>query len=54
MGKRRQCKSRGLYSFLQKRKQKSSIGKRVFVQHRIVSAATRGEFINDRMSYIVL
>ena len=54
MGQRRQCKSKRLYSFLQKRKEKSSIGNRIFVQHRIVSAACYQQFVNDRMSFIVL
>ena len=40
--------------FLWKRKQKPSIGNRIFVQHRIVSAVKRVEFVSDRMSYIVL
>jgi hypothetical protein len=30
------------------------LGKGYFVQHRIESAANREEFVNDRMSYIVL
>ena len=41
-------------SFLWKRKQKSSIGNRFFVHHRIVSAVKRVEFVSNRMSYIVL
>ena len=40
--------------FLWKMKQKSSIGKRIFVHHRIVSAVKRVEFVGNRMSYIVL
>ena len=40
--------------FLRKRKQKSSIGTRFFVHHRIVSAVKRVEFVSDRVSYIVL
>ena len=35
-------------------KQKSSIGNRIFVHHRIVSAVKRVEFVGNRMSYIVL
>jgi len=34
--------------------QKSSIGNRIFVHHRMVSALKRVEFVSDRMSYIVL
>ena len=44
-------KSRGLYLFIWKRKQKSSIGTGFFVHHRIVSAFQRVEFVTDRMSY---
>ena len=40
--------------FLGKRKRKSSIGNRNFVHHRTVSAVKRVEFVDDRMSYIVL
>ena len=40
--------------FLRKRKRKSSIGNRIFVHHRIVSAVKRVEFVSDRISYIVL
>ena len=40
--------------FLWKRKWKSSIGNRIFVQKTIVSAVKRVEFVSDRMSYIVL
>ena len=40
--------------FLWKMKQKSSIGNRIFVHHRIVSAVKRVEFVGNRMSYIVL
>ena len=43
----------GLF-FLRKRKRKSSIGKRVFAHHRILSAVKRVEFVSDRVSYIVL
>ena len=46
-------KSRGLF-FIWKRKRKSTIGKRTFVQHRIVSAVKRVEFVSNRMSYRVL
>ena len=40
--------------FLWKRKRKSSIGNRIFVHHRILSAVKRVDFVSDRMSYIVL
>jgi len=45
--------SMGLYFFLWKRKQKSSIGKRIFVHHRIVSAVKRVQCVSDRISYMV-
>ena len=31
----------------------TSIGKRIFVHHRIVSTVKREQFVRDRMSYIV-
>jgi hypothetical protein len=40
--------------FCGKTKRKSSIGKRIFVHHRTVSAVKRVEFVYDRLSYIVL
>jgi hypothetical protein len=43
----------GLYFLLWKRKQKSSIGKRIFVHHRIVSAVKRVQCVSDRISYTV-
>ena len=46
MGQRGNHKSRDLYLFLWKRKQKSPIGNRFFVK--------RVEFVSDRMSYAVL
>ena len=33
---------------------KSSVGNRIFVYHRVVSAVKRVEFVSDRMSYIDL
>jgi hypothetical protein len=36
------------------RERKSSMGNRIFVHKRIVSAVERAEFISDGMSYIVL
>ena len=54
MGQRGHCKSSGLYFFLWKRKQKSSIRNKFFVHHRIASAFKRVEFVSDRMTYIVL
>ena len=47
-------KSRELQFLLWKRKRKSSIGNRIFVHHRIVSAVERVEFVSDRISCIVL
>ena len=47
--------SAGDYNFfLLKWKRKLSIGNRIFVYHRIVSAVTTVQFVSDRMSYIVL
>jgi hypothetical protein len=43
-----------LYFLLWKRKCKSSIGNRVSLHQRIVSAIKRVEFVSDRMSYMVL
>jgi hypothetical protein len=42
------------YNFLWERKWESSIGNRVFVHHRIVSAVKIVEFVSDRVSYIDL
>jgi len=36
------------------RQRKSSIGNRNFVHHTTVSEVKRGEFVSDRLSYIVL
>jgi len=36
------------------RKRKSSIGNRIFVHHRTVSAVKRVEFVSDRVSHTVL
>jgi len=52
--KRGHAKSMGLHFFLWKRKRKSSIGKRIFVHHRIISAVKRVQFVSDKTSYIVL
>ena len=54
MGQRGHCKNRGLYFFLWKRKQKSSIRNKFFVHHRIVSAVKRVDFVSVRMTYIVI
>ena len=53
MGQRGHCKSKGLY-FSMERQRKSSIGNRNFVHHTTVSEVKRGEFVSDRLSYIVL
>ena len=55
MGKSGHCKSRGLYFLLWKRKQKSSIGKRIFcTSQNSISSKERTVFISDSISYIVL
>jgi len=43
-----------VYFYLWKGKRTPSIGNRIFVHHRIVSAVKGVEFIRDRKSYIVL
>jgi len=53
VGQRRHGNSRGLYFFLWKRKLKLSIENRMFVQHRIVSAVKRVEFVSNIKSHIV-
>jgi hypothetical protein len=40
--------------FLWERERKLSNGKRIFVQHRILSAVKRVEFVSDKVLYIVL
>jgi hypothetical protein len=52
--KRRHYKSRGLYFLLRKRKGKSTIGNRICVHHRKVSAVKRVEFVNGGMSHIFM
>ena len=52
--KRGNHKSRELYLFLWKRKQKSSIGNRIFVHHGRVSPVKKVEFVSDMMTYAVL
>ena len=44
----------GDYNFSYVKGNKNQLGKEVFVQHRIVSAVKRAEFVSDRMSYIVV
>jgi len=51
---REHVKIRGFQFFLWKRKRKSSIGKMIFVHHRIILAVKRVEFVSDRLSYMVL
>jgi hypothetical protein len=50
VGKRGHGKRGELYSFLWKRKRKSSIGNRICVHHITVSAVTRAEFVIDKIS----
>ena len=55
MGERRHGKTWDYISFLWKTRRKSSIGDRIFlVNHRIILAVRRVEFVSDRVSYIVL
>jgi len=44
----------GDYNYLWKKKENYQSGTGFFVQHRIVSAVNRIEFVSDRVSYIVL
>ena len=48
------CNSRGLFIFQQKRKRKFSIGNRIFLHNRIVSAFKRVDFVSDKVSHVVL
>jgi hypothetical protein len=52
MGKWGHGKSRRLYYFLCKRKSKSSVGIRIFVHHKIISAVKREEIVRDGIIYI--
>jgi hypothetical protein len=54
VGKWGHTKSRGLKLFIRRSKGKTSIGNRIFVHHRILSAVKRVRFVSDRMRYIVL
>ena len=53
MGQRGSSKSRELYFYYGK-ETKINLEQVFFVQYRIVSAVKRVEFVNDRVSYIVL
>ena len=53
MGQRGRCKTRGLYFSPWKRKQKLSIGNRMFLHYRIVTAVKKVELVSDMMLYIV-
>jgi hypothetical protein len=53
-GPKGHSKSRGLYFFLWKRKENRQLRKAFSVHHLIVAAITRVEFVNDRLSYVVL
>jgi hypothetical protein len=44
----------GILIFSMKNKRKSSIGKRIFVHYKIVSAVKRVDFVGDKLSCIVL
>jgi hypothetical protein len=53
-GKRRHCKSRGLYIFYGKGNENYQRKTELFVHHRIVSAVKTVEFVSDRMPYTFL
>jgi hypothetical protein len=48
------CKNNGLHFFYEKGNENLQLRTGLFVNHRIVPAAERVEFVSDRMSYIVL
>jgi len=54
VGKREHCKSTELYFFYGKGKENHQLGTGYIVQHRIVSAVKRVEFVRYRISYIGL
>ena len=45
---------KGIIIFIWRMKRISSIGKKIFVHHRILSTVKTEQFVRDRMSYIVL
>ena len=49
-----ELQEQGISIYSMERKRKSSIGNRIFVHHRTVSAVKRVEFISDRVSRTVL
>jgi len=49
-----ELQEQGISIYSMERKRKSSIGNRIFVHHRTVSAVKRVEFISDRVSHTVL
>lgn len=54
MGQRGHCRSRGLIIFNVKEKKNHQPGTGCFVNHIIVSADKRVEFVSDWVSYTVL
>jgi hypothetical protein len=54
VGQRGHKKSRDYNFFLLKMKRESSIGNKIIIHHKILSAVKRTEFVIDRVSYTVL
>jgi hypothetical protein len=54
VGQGRRFKSRGLYFFYGKLNENCQSVRVFFVNHRILSVVKKVEFVNGRMSYIVL
>jgi hypothetical protein len=54
VGQKGHGKSRGLYFFCGKGNENRQLRTGLFVQHRMLSAVNRLEFVSDRVSFMVL